>query len=605
MTDRRTLTAMWAALVTAVVLVVAACGSDTPPPDPQIPVREAAQAWVDALTKGDLPAAAAMTDAPVAAGQTLQQVFTGLSARNAKFTVESVNGPSGVDATFGVTTNWDFGDGHTWVYTTTGDLSRINSNWTVRWRPSLVHPQLSEGQSLKYSVIAAPAVSVVDRSGTVLLNQQVVTLVNLDPSKSQNTDADTTAAAAALNRFDPTITADSLRAQLAAAPGQVVNAITLRSEDLSQVDTALRAIPLVTQVQQQKALTTPRTLTSPALAELPDQLTARQAQADGWEVQSVDATGAPVTRLAGADPSSAANIVTTLDSATQTAAQNALNGVTQQAAIVALQPSTGQILAVAQNGAADTQGPIALTGLYPPGSTFKTVTTTAALQAGIATPDTVLPCPGTATIETRTIPNEDKFDLGNVALHTAFAKSCNTTMGALADQLPADALSTTAAQLGLGVDYTVPGLTTVTGTVPVANTPAEKVENGIGQGQVVASPFGMAQVASTLASGTLRTPTLLAGQPGTADRQPAALTPGVADAIRTMMRETVTAGTATAVNDVAGLLGKTGTAQFGDGTQSHGWFIGIQGDLAFAVLVVAGQTSDPAVQAAGRFLRAR
>ncbi|MFP3468011.1 penicillin-binding transpeptidase domain-containing protein, partial [Leifsonia sp. SIMBA_070] len=77
---------------------------------------------------------------------------------------------------------------------------------------------------------------------------------------------------------------------------------------------------------------------------------------------------------------------------------------------MAISPSTGGILAVAQNDAANKEGPIALTGLYPPGSTFKTVTTAAALTSGAVTPQTQLPCPGRATIEGRTIPNEDEFD---------------------------------------------------------------------------------------------------------------------------------------------------------------------------------------------------
>lgn len=593
-----------AAAVAALALVLTGCSS-APEQDPAIPVRAAAEAWVAALTAGDLPAAAALTDAPVAAGQTLQRVFTGLDAPSARFTVDSTTGPDGDGASFSMTSNWDFGDGHTWVYSTAGDLAEIDDRWTVRWNPTVVQPQLGQGQALAYTTLDAPAVGVVDRSGTRLMAEQTVTLVDLDPARSTDVDADTAAVAAALAPIDPSTTAETLRAQLAAAPGQVVTAITLRAEDLAGVRDALAAVPLVVLAPQSRVLTTPRSLSSPALAELPDLLTARQGQADGWEVTSVDGAGNPVARLAGADPSSAADVETTLDARTQAAAQESLSGLGEQAAVVALQPSTGQVLAVAQNAAADAVGPLALTGLFPPGSTFKTVTTTAALQAGLATPETVLPCPGTATIEDRTIPNEDSFDLGSVPLSTAFARSCNTTMAALADQLPADALSATAAQLGLGVDYTVPGLTTVTGTVPPATTPAQRVESGIGQGAVVASPFGMAQVASTLASGTLRTPSLLADQPGTADQQPAALDPGVAAQVTAMMREVVTSGTASALADVPGLAGKTGTAQFGDGTQSHGWFVGIQGDLAFAVLVVGGGSSEPAVQAAGRFLRAR
>jgi cell division protein FtsI/penicillin-binding protein 2 len=70
-----------------------------------------------------------------------------------------------------------------------------------------------------------------------------------------------------------------------------------------------------------------------------------------------------------------------------------------------------------------------------------------------------------------------------------------------------------------------------------------------------------------------------------------------------MMRQTVTDGTATALRDIDGLGGKTGTAEFGDNTHSHGWFAGIVGDIAFATLVVGGDASEPAVTVSGDFLR--
>jgi cell division protein FtsI/penicillin-binding protein 2 len=109
--------------------------------------------------------------------------------------------------------------------------------------------------------------------------------------------------------------------------------------------------------------------------------------------------------------------------------------------LVAISGSTGGILAAAQNPPADAQGAIAFSGLYPPGSTFKTITTAAALDAELVSPDTPVACPGQATIENRTIPNDDDFDLGTVPFSAAFAHSCNTTMGALADRLPTDALT--------------------------------------------------------------------------------------------------------------------------------------------------------------------
>ena len=148
-------------------------------------------------------------------------------------------------------------------------------------------------------------------------------------------------------------------------------------------------------------------------------------------------------------------------------------------------------------------------------------------------------------------------------------------------------------------------MTTVTGKVPVADTAALRVEEGIGQGQVTASPFGMALVAAALARGSVPTPTIVAGQPGKPDRTPDPLPAGIADQVKSMMRETITDGTATALQDIPGLLGKTGTAEYIDNTHAHGWFVGIDGDLALAVFVSDAGSSGPAVEAAGRFLRAQ
>jgi cell division protein FtsI/penicillin-binding protein 2 len=176
-------------------------------------------------------------------------------------------------------------------------------------------------------------------------------------------------------------------------------------------------------------------------------------------------------------------------------------------------------------------------------------------------------------------------------------------MAALADKLPGDALPNMARLFGIGVDYVVPGLTTITGNVPNAGTPAQKVENGLGQGTVTVSPFGLAVAEASLGHGSTITPTLVIGETTTANTPSAPIPPKISDDLRAMMLQTVSDGTATALRDVPGLGGKTGTAEFGDNTYSHGWFAGITGDIAFATLVVGGDTSAPAVTVSGNFLR--
>ncbi|QCQ92638.1 penicillin-binding transpeptidase domain-containing protein [Rhodococcus sp. SGAir0479] len=569
------------AVVAASALVLAGCGGDDPSPE---------QRFADALASGDVAAAAELTTDPAAASAAIGALFDGVDAQQHDFTVAR-----GGDS-FTLSADWDLGDGKRWQYSTEGTVVSADGAGRVSWDPAILAPGLDADSTVRYTPTAPRPAQVRAADGQPLLTRQVVTLVNLQPT------ADPAAVAPLLAPVVPTISADSLRSDLAKSDGTPVTAVTLRDSDVAPVRSALAAIPGVDLVDQTRLLTVDKALSSPVFADLATVWQQGEDASAGWAVQLVRPGGA-TARLAGQDGTPAPDIDTTLDLRLQTAAEGALGSLPQPAAIVALRPSTGAVLAVAQNAPADAQGAVALTGLYPPGSTFKTVTTSAALQAGTVTPDTVLPCPGTENVEGRQIPNDDNFDLGQVPLHTAFARSCNTTMARLAVSLPADALQQAALQFGLGLDYVTPGLTTVTGSVPSADSPAQRVESAIGQGEVTASPFGMALVAASIAHGSTPAPMMIAGRPATSDRAVDAV-PATVDAdLRAMMRETVTGGTARILADLPNLEGKTGTAEYGVGTGSHGWFVGIDGDLAFAVFVAGADSSGPALDAAGRFLR--
>lgn len=570
------------------MLVLAGC-SDT-----EDRLNTSVQGFVDALNGADAPAAGNATTDQVAASAALDKLYASLG-KDVHFEASDVQRHEGT-ATFALAATWKFGPEKNteWTYTTQGSAVADGDDWKIRWEPATVAPGLDEGP-LSYSTLTPqPAARVLDRTGADLLTQHIVTLVDVAPG------ADVNAVAALLNPIAPTITVESLTADLAA--GKTVNAVTLRDEDLLPIQEQLAALPNVTLRPQTRLLATDRALTSPTLSGLSELWQQRTDAAAGWAV-SADTESGP-KRVGGQDAEPVGDISSTLDIGMTLAAESALAPLATPAAIVAIQPSTGNLLAVAQNAPADAQGPIALTGLYPPGSTFKTVTVSAALQAGQVTPDSIVGCPGTENIEGRQIPNDDNFELGDVPLHTAFARSCNTTMGRLAVGLPADGLTKAAAQLGLGIDYVAPGMTTVTGSVPVADTSALRVEEGIGQGKVTASPFGMALVAATLAKGSVPSPTIVQGEPGVADSTPESLPSGVDQQVRAMMRETVTGGTATQLQDIPDMLGKTGTAEYIDDTHAHGWFVGIRGDLALAVFVSDAGSSTPAVDAAGALLRA-
>jgi cell division protein FtsI/penicillin-binding protein 2 len=295
----------------------------------------------------------------------------------------------------------------------------------------------------------------------------------------------------------------------------------------------------------------------------------------------------------------------TLDPHLQTAAEAALAGAGKPAALVAMQASTGQLLAVA-NAPADSTFDRALAGRYPPGSSFKVVTAAALLQGGL-TLDTVVPCPPRAVVGGKPFTNFEGEAPGPVPFVTDFARSCNTAFVGLSTRLKAQGLADAARSFGFGAKWSLP-LSAFAGEFPVPADATELAAASIGQGRDLASPLGMGLVAAAAASGTWHPPTLVKDPQQGAAAAPAALPAGIDDNLHQLMRAVVTSGTGTAANvpGPAPVYGKTGTAEFGPGTPpaTHAWFIGFRGDMAFAVLVegggVGGQVAAPI---AATFLR--
>ena len=600
----------WAfALVLLLLLALTGCGlfgDDEPRPE------DAAGAFLSAIAAGDSAAAGAVTDDPPAAEALLTKVREALQPTAVQAQLDQVRDPGGGTAEASFTITWTFGDDRKWSYPGTMQLHHdvINPEdrrWVVTWSPAVVHPKLSAQQTLAVRELQPDPAPIVDREGAPLLAPERVVAVLLYREDAGNVRQVADALAAALSPFDSTITAEAIVDGAAQATGgNGYQVALLREADYQSIKPRIYDLPGVRFSLQTRMLPTPGRDFAKQL--LPTVRTAAESQVNGkagWRVVSLDAAGAEVDTLHDQPPLPGTTVTTTLSRGVQVAAEGAIKDLPQQAMIVAVQASTGEVLAVAQNAPADAAGTIALTGRYPPGSTFKIVTASAALQAGVANGDTPLPCPGTTVIDGRQIPNINRFDLGTVPMHRAFANSCNTTFAQLAAGLPANALTDAARQLGLGVDFVMTGATTITGSVPPGETTVERAEAGFGQGKVVVSPFGMALVAATVASGRMPAPTLIRDTKTTTDTASGSAPPAVLEALRPMMREVVTAGSATALARVPGEVhGKTGTAQFGDGTHSHGWFVGYRGDLAFAVLLVDAGSSGPAVQAAARFLAA-
>ncbi|SFT74334.1 Cell division protein FtsI/penicillin-binding protein 2 [Geodermatophilus amargosae] len=602
-------------------------------------VRAAAQAFLDDWSGGDTGAAAAATTDPDAAGALLEQTAADLPGATLGAELGAVTVEDGT-ATAAWTATWDLDAAPDWTYDATLELRDGDGDgadaWQVVAEPTVVHPELGEGQRLLLARALPERAAVTDAAGTPLFAPTEVVNVGVDTGQVTDLPALASALSAATGVAAEEITADVQ----AAPPGQFVPVIALRRPAFEAIraqvfdlpgavfPTETRLLPpstgfasaLLGRVGEATAEVIEETTTDGVAAYAGgDQLglsglqRAFQEQLTGTPgftvsvVSADESTGDAGRQVAAVDPAAGRPIQTPLVRVLQDAADGAVATQPLATHLVVVRPGTGEILAVSSNGAAVAGN--ALTGQYPPGSSMKTITATALLSTGGLTPDTPVTCPGTTVVEGREFENQDQFDLGTVPFTEAFAESCNTTFIQAGLQLPDDALAAAAASYGVGSDWQLP-VDVFSGSVPADSTGTTKAADTIGQGQVLMSPAQLALVAAGVASGTPAAPVeVVGGDPA----GPAPAGPGraVLDQLRPLMRQVVLTGTAEALADRGEVYGKTGTAEYGSNTppDAHGWFMGYQlagpqGDIAFAVLVEGGGSSSVAVAVTDAFLGA-
>ncbi|MFI6999490.1 penicillin-binding transpeptidase domain-containing protein [Nocardia sp. NPDC050175] len=557
---------------------------------PQGPVP-AADDFVTAFAKHDLAAAADLTNQPEKASAALGSAWDHLQAEKLSAHTGSAR-VSGDTATVDYTYEWHLPKDRTWRYIGQLQMGRSGGRWKVRWTSSNIHPKLGDTQTMSLRANPAPRARVNEQAGSDVLVPGKVSRVAFTAANAADPGAVATSLAAALSQFDPQLTPESVRDAAVAAKGAYTVAMLSESE-FDQVSTDLIGLPGVMITPEWDLVPTDRAFAPDLMAQIRKTVIAEVDGKAGWSVVTMNANGADTDVLTEVPSQPAPSFSLSVDRNVQNAAQRAVDLREEQTMLVAIRPSTGAILAIAQNKAADQDGPVATIGQYPPGSVFKTVTAAAAMSTGLATPDTVLPCPSRITIGDRTIPNYNLFTLGDAPMITAYERSCNTAFANVASRLPSDALHEAAAKLGVGPSYTVDGLPTFSGSVPPSDELIQRTEDGIGQGKVVVSPLGMALMAATVAHGSVPVPYLIAGRATTVDGAAPALAPQVSTGLRAMMRRVVTGGTAERIADQGEVYGKTGEAEVDGG--SHSWFVGYRGDIAFATLLVRGGSSDNAV----------
>ena len=255
-------------------------------------------------------------------------------------------------------------------------------------------------------------------------------------------------------------------------------------------------------------------------------------------------------RLAVSVPRPAPAVRSSIDLGIQAAAVQALAG--RFGGIAALDPGTGRIRALAG---------IAFSAPQPPGSTFKIITTTAALDRKLVKPSSTFPVETKAVIDGVDLQNANGESCGGTFTNS-FAESCNSVFAPLGVRLGAARLVDFAERFGFNEVPTVPGA--ATSTIPPAaeiDSPLAVGSTAIGQGKVLATPLEMAVVADTIASGGVRhPPTLL--ERAVPTRGIRVTSRRVARIVEKLMIGVVRYGTGTAASLAPiSVAGKTGTAE--------------------------------------------
>lgn len=587
----------------SVLAISTACTPKSAQPEP------AAEQFLTAVAQQDWDALSGLVDDAEAAQQELSTTWEGLQAESLDAKVVEVENTSENAATVTYSVAWHLPREREFQYESSMVLNRQGDEWVVRWRPTIIYPTLGTNQNLELRTVSAQRASVVSSDGVAVLTPGTQRRVLIDTTAIADAGLTARRISAALEEAhdreetSPTVSAANIQAGIQDAQGGTYSVVVLSDTQGSVVADALADLPGVT-VNEEAAMVTPDSSFAPDIMSRVRTIVEDDLDgSDGWRISVVTPEGVALEDVEYHDAEVAPAVGVSIDYNVQRAAQEAVNLQSgSQAMMVAIRPSTGEILAVAQTEEADAEGDVALMGQYPPGSTFKMITAAAGMEHEGLSPDSTVACPGTMNLYGRVVTNYNSFSLGNVPLETAFARSCNTTFASIATDLQPGELQEEAKSFGIGVDYEIPGLDTLTGSVPVGDEALDRTEAGYGQGADLVSPFGMALVAATAASGRTPTPTLISGHETTVSETPAAPTEEAIAGLQRMMRAVVTSGTATGMSASGDIRGKTGEAEINDG--SHAWFAGYRDDdIAFATLVVLGGGSEVSVAITDHFFQ--
>ena len=565
-----------------------------------------------------------LTDAPPPTFTTANQAaFTQLGVSKASFTAGTMTTTNNT-ASEPVTEHLTLaGAGPLTIKTSLHLTENQQGIWLVNWSPSVIDPQLKTGEHFSVQTVWDKRAQILGANGTPLATHAGSVIIGIEGQRIKNPQTVASAletagatagqvqtalagAKAHPTYFEPVFTVSETRYQQLAPTIYPIPGTVFQNSGSWQAVTPGLANGLVGSMGP---------ITAQELGELGSDYDANNivgqngiewgeerqlAGTPGYTVTINNAAGTPVTTIDTTAPVAGKNVQTTISLPDQQAAEAALSGEKQIAALVAVNATNGDVLAA---DSVNIDYDIAVEGGYAPGSTFKILDSTALIEHGLS-PSSPARCPNTITEDGELFHNAEGDGPVSTMLQ-AFTESCNTAfIGLTANNLQPSDFTRVAAQYDIGKKVDL-GVAEVPGSVPMPKDGADQAATSIGQAAVAVNPLNMAIVAAGVDTGTVHEPTLISGGATT----PASTLPAnVVSGLHTMMLSVVQSGTAAGFGLPSGTYAKTGTAEVGENPpfKINAWLVGFKDNIAFAALVInapgnGGPTCAPIV---AKFLNA-
>ncbi len=596
-----------AALLLAGGAVLTACSASGPSP------QAVAHSYLAAWAGRNWPGMRALVASPPADFTALNSAeLTDLGVQRASYAAGQLT-VTGGSARETVTQRLEIPGVGTIGVKTTLRLKQVSGAWRVAWTPATIARGLRSGDKLLLQLNWPPRAQILGAAGAPLTAQAPMVTVGVEGKRIKSDAVVRTAllAAGATKQaigtaltgakheptwFEPVVTVSWARYQqlkptIYPVPGTVFQTLHVRAPVLAGLDDLIGSVGPVT-AQQLQQLGAPYNAQSVVGQTGLEHAYERQlAGTPGAVVSVVSANGASGPAAASIPAKPGKPLQTSIDPTVERDAAAALAGVRKQAALVAVNATTGQVLAsdsVPNTGGFD----LAFDGAFPPGSSFKVITSTALIEHGLS-PASPASCPRQLSVDGEVFHNAEGEGPVSNLLH-AFAESCNTAFIGLATRhLSAADFPKTARTYGIGTDAGAgPAGLRRPGAEAVGRSRTGRHHDRAGRGAGVAAGHGDG-------GGRRRH---RPGARGAAGRRrarrpvpPRTLPREVVTGLHQMMAQVVATGTASGKGLPSGTFAKTGTAQYGHGNPlpTDAWLIGFNGNIAFAMVTVNGGEGGP------------